>query len=211
VRRGPLAPPVRYLSLVELMAKPTPLITSMAQFVANMPPSVTRGSPPGVYKRVNEFLRGNALLIIERLVKPDTFLAQLDRLTEELCDCPDVKWGAARKSINIFIRDAVYNFCLRNHFQLEKIEDQLEVPLDSFTTSNLRRAAQQGKLPEPPRWESIRALTPADSRKYQELAACIARDRQIHRCHLDALYWRVDPEPGPKAAERKLRCPNATM
>src|SRR5208283_1063473 len=42
-------------------------------------------------------------------------------------------WGAARKALNLFLRDVLYNHYLSQHFGFRQIEKWLEVPLDSYT------------------------------------------------------------------------------
>jgi len=48
------------------------------------------------------------------------------------------RWGPARKSINLFLRDATYNHFLRLEFHLDEIECRLEIPLDSKTMNGIR-------------------------------------------------------------------------
>jgi hypothetical protein len=39
-------------------------------------------------------------------------------------------WGTARKALNIFLRDALYNHYLCNEYGFNRLEQWLEVPLD---------------------------------------------------------------------------------
>lgn len=44
-------------------------------------------------------------------------------------------WGAARKALNLFLRDAFYGTFLSKHYHLEKIEPWLEIPLDQYVAA----------------------------------------------------------------------------
>ena len=50
-------------------------------------------------------------------------------------------WGAARKALNIFLRDVLYNHYLRSRHHLDRLEEWLEVPLDRDVAAALRAAA----------------------------------------------------------------------
>ena len=78
-------------------------------------------------------------------------------------------WGAARKALNIFLRDVLYNHYLRSHHGLDRLEDWLEVPLDRDVAVALRAESEGGELP---RWKTIKRLTPDVSGRYQ--AHCTA-------------------------------------
>jgi hypothetical protein len=117
------------------------------------------------------------------------FAAELDRTTRRLCAALPRKaqhWGLARKILNIFLRDCLYTTYLSEAFHLQRAEKFLELPLDSITATELRRAAGRGALP---RWPGVRHVTPAISARFQEVAAKEATVRKIARVHLDALWW----------------------
>src|SRR5262249_20686971 len=97
-------------------------------------------------------------------------------------------WGRARKCLNIFLREASYNYLLRDTFRLGELDQLLETPLDSRVAKGLRDDAGAHRLP---RWASIIALNPDDSAKYQAVAAQIAQTRYMTvRANLDLWYWR---------------------
>lgn len=147
--------------------------------------------PPGTIGRVRSFLQQIAL---EDFVVDDAgvFRKQLDSQTASLQDRAGVAWGAARKFLNIFLRDALYNRWMCAEFDLGQIEHWLELPLDSHTAKGLRQAAkdypeiaQQLKL-----WPGVVNLTPELSNQYQRVASGVAALKQLARVHLDILYWR---------------------
>jgi len=114
----------------------------------------------------------------------------LDKFTNKLMkefphDCRN-NWGAARKTLNLFLREVMYNTDLSRQFKLKVIQF-LEIPLDSYTAVNLYKHAKGNNLP---RWISIKSLTKEISGEYQEVANQIALELKIPRIHLDLLYWR---------------------
>jgi hypothetical protein len=94
-------------------------------------------------------------------------------------------WGTARKSLNLFFRDALYNFYLRKECGLEKFEKYMEIPLDSFVGKELREE-DRGL----PRWDAVIRLTPEVSAQFQGVASRVAKREGTARVHLDVLYWR---------------------
>jgi hypothetical protein len=94
--------------------------------------------------------------------------------------------GGRAKVLNLFFRDALYNFYLREQFNLAKFEKYMEIPLDSFVGKELRNVAKA----EVPRWRSVKGLSEQQSVKYQLVAAKIAHEKGTERVHLDVVYWR---------------------
>ena len=102
-------------------------------------------------------------------------------------------WGAARKGLNLFFRDLVYNKFIAEKYKLaanfQQFNDQikhLEVPLDSFVAQGLFGKSSK----ELPRWISIKELQPEKSKKYQAFALEYATDLNIARVNLDLLFWQ---------------------
>lgn len=96
-------------------------------------------------------------------------------------------WGAARKFLNIFLRDVVYCRYLCDEYGLSHIVPWLEVPLDSHVASGLRAEPGGSKLP---RWKTVIGLKPDLNRIYQDFAAYVAAGKGCERVHLDLIYWR---------------------
>jgi hypothetical protein len=118
------------------------------------------------------------------------FEAALDDLTLELIAAvKQVKWGAARKFLNIFLRDASCNYFLRRHHGLENVERYLELPLDSHVATWLRRKAKKGHFRS---WKSVISVDRELNRKYQIFAQSVADEMGLARVHLDLYAWRSD-------------------
>ena len=94
-------------------------------------------------------------------------------------------WGVARKVLNIFLRDCLYTTYL-NHFALKDAEPLFELPLDSITADELKKAVGRGALPS---WPGVKRITPELNALFQAAALRIAGTQGIHRVHLDALWW----------------------
>jgi hypothetical protein len=102
-------------------------------------------------------------------------------------------FGAARKTLNLFFREIIYNKYLSDRFNLPKeykknveVIRWLEVPLDSHVALGIKR-----DYPELPlKWRSIKRLRAEESDLYQKCALEIADEMGTARIHLDILYWR---------------------
>lgn len=115
----------------------------------------------------------------------DSFSAVLDEAAEALqVKLPSGSWGFARKCVNIFLRDCLYNVYLREHYQLGRAEYFFEVVLDSIVAKQIR-AVDTGF----PKWPSIKDLDCSTSELYQSAAAEIAEANGYARVHLDAVWW----------------------
>jgi hypothetical protein len=100
-------------------------------------------------------------------------------------------WGMARKVLNLFLRDSLYNVYLRERFSLERAESLLEIPLDSITAGRLAGCEGGCDL----RWPRLVRLEPATSEDYQQVAAREATRMGLARVHLDAYWWsRLEAE-----------------
>lgn len=102
-------------------------------------------------------------------------------------------WGGARKAINLFFREIVYNsyFAVRYSIPIDfksnnEYLKNLEVPLDSYVVEGLRNE----KGSELPVWNGIKYLNKIESDIFQEKAKVIADNKGIARIHLDIEYWR---------------------
>lgn len=97
-------------------------------------------------------------------------------------------WGAARKALNIFLRDVFYCYPLNVAHQLSNLEPWLEVPLDSNVYDGL--AADLDGTQSLPEWPGVKHLTKKISDTLQASADVMASRLKIHRVHLDVRYWR---------------------
>lgn len=124
-------------------------------------------------------------------VKPPVFRRALDRETKSLlAELPQGArhWGIARKLLNIFLRDCLYTIYLESAFRLSRAEEAFEIPLDSITALQLKRAVGRGALPP---WPGVKHLTPLLSNQFQEAAAAEATKMRLARVHLDAVWWSL--------------------
>ncbi len=126
-----------------------------------------------------------------RAKNESSFLQTLDRETKKLKkSLPRGRWGAARKALNLFLRDIWYNRFLCQRHRLSGSEHWLELPLDSFVAKALRNERRA----ELPPWPGLRHLTPEVSKAFQCVAKKIACDKHISRVHLDMLLWLDERE-----------------
>jgi hypothetical protein len=130
------------------------------------------------------------------LTSETLFKEFLDRHTSTLTNrFPETakSWGAARKGLNLFLRDLTYNKYIADKYNLpkefnennEKLKN-LEVPLDKDVALGLH-AQFTGQLPK---WAGIKHLQPKENEIYQEKAKELANGRSIARIHLDLEFWR---------------------
>jgi hypothetical protein len=130
-----------------------------------------------------------------KVVKKDSYQNYLDIRTKELLALfPEGgrSWGAARKGLNLFFREVVYNRYLAAYLRLPLgLENDmqtlrhLEVPLDKDVASGLI-----ARFPELPKWNRIKNLTPKAHKIFQDKALEYATSRGVARVHLDLEFWR---------------------
>ena len=156
--------------------------------VSAVGPSAMRGQGKGVVKASREFLKSLPLAQIPKSSEA-RFQGWLDRQTEALLDELPIKgrpWGAARKAINLFLRDSLYSKYLSHRFGIGKLESWLEIPLDSVVARGLKAEAGRGGLPQ---WPGLKKLKPETSQCFQSFASKYARTLKIKRVHLDIYLW----------------------
>ena len=153
-------------------------------------PSTIRGmAPKGTAKIIKDYLRGVDI----RTIKADSesgFLKKLDALTEGLVTTlphGSKHWGMARKCVNIFLRNCLYNRYLCSYYKLELLEKWLEVPLDSHVGKGLIAQPEAIALP---RWKKVKKLTREESDQYQNFALALAKKKNVSRIHLDDWLFR---------------------
>lgn len=160
-------------------------------------PSALRNQGSGglVEKCHSYFEKSINLKEFGRKLSTDKYADYLDTCTKELVDSFPTKgkrWGAARKGLNLFFREVIYNKYLADYLGLPSdFEDNLksikllEVPLDRDVATGLI-----SKFSDLPKWKSIKDLTANQSKIYQESAAEYASLQGIVRIHLDLEFWR---------------------
>jgi hypothetical protein len=150
--------------------------------------STLRGRPSGTIKKARNFLKR---------IKPkrfkvqneEKFRAQLNGCTNKFEACLNGDWGAARKVLNIFLRDIFYHHYLREHFGFDGIENWLETPLDGIVAKKILATPEGRNLP---RWKGINKLEEKDSGDYQKAVGKIAAKYKISPVHLDLIFWGRD-------------------
>ena len=139
---------------------------------------------------------------------PEALPAHLDQHTVSLLETfqgeAHARWGLARKILNLFLRDAVYNVHLRTACGLGPLEPRLELPLDGESAKRVRRDYRRLRkdrpdLPNLPAWKGPFVLRPRESRDHQQAALEVAEAKGLRaRVHLDAFFWSLErDEPRP--------------
>jgi len=151
-------------------------------------PSALRGQGAGVLRTSQDFL---ARMRLERIPRSSAkeFRLWLNRQTNRLLRKLPVEnrpWGAARKAINLFLRDALYNKYLCERYRLQRLEKWLEIPLDKAVGKGLEAGDGGNALPE---WPGLKNLSPAASAAFQAFASKQARLERVARVHLDVFLW----------------------
>jgi len=170
--------------------KPKDFIKTLQRKVATtaVGPSALRGQGKGVLRTSQDFLARMSLTQVPKSSEK-RYRLWLDRQTELLLNSLPIRnrpWGAARKAINLFLRDALYNKYLSKQFKLQSIETWLEVPLDSVVAKGLKLHSNRGELP---RWPGLKNLKPNISKGFQVFASKQAILKGIARVHLDMYLW----------------------
>jgi hypothetical protein len=128
------------------------------------------------------------------------FRNALDKETEKLRNALPIgarNWGAARKALNIFLRDAFYNHYLHEEFGFRKLEPWLELPLDKDAARGLLEDSKDMGI-RLPRWPGVKHLKSRTSKRYQDAAERVGQRRGIARAHLDLIYFRQQIPERPK-------------
>jgi len=156
--------------------------------VSAVGPSALRGQGVGVLHATQAVLQELDFFRI-----PDNsnkeFVKWLDQKTNIILRRLPVEnnpWGAARKALNLFLRDVFYNRYLYTNSNIQNVENWLEIPLDSAVAKGLKQNDLLGTLPK---WPGLKHLSKKVSNKYQTIALKIAQSKDISRVHLDMIFW----------------------
>jgi hypothetical protein len=151
--------------------------------------SALRGQGKGVLKSTQKYLGELDLSTLKDINTNVDIISWLDKQTEEILDCMPVMnrpWGAARKALNLFLRDCLYNKYLCQEYKMDRLEKWLEIPLDSLVANGLQKKAEKGLLP---RWPGLKHLKKEISDQYQDTAQSFADKNEIARVHMDVALW----------------------
>ena len=135
---------------------------------------------------------------IENEAEYKRFLNHHTEKLQELFPEGGQSWGAARKALNLFFRELVYNKFIAEEYRLPLELEQfnhkvrhLEIPLDKDVATEI-----WNKSKELPKWRSIKTLSLEVSERYQSKSLEIAQEEDTARIHLDLIYWRPKkPKP----------------
>ncbi len=129
-------------------------------------------------------------------LKSNDYPDYLDKCTKELLNLFPKKaksWGAARKGLNLFFRDVVYNKYLADYLNISSdykknivVIKRLEVPLDRDVANGLIKL-----YPDLPKWTTIKSLNKKLSDQYQLKASEYAHSVGLANIHLDLILWRA--------------------
>jgi hypothetical protein len=148
---------------------------------------------PGVVEAARSYLMKIKLKNLSNIKEEPEYIRFLNRHTGKLKNKfhgrAKGNWGAARKALNIFIRDVAYNLVLTEWYGIDQIMPWLEVPLDNDVIKGIKK--DKRKALELPNWNSIRKLEKHESRKFQKEAKHIGDAEGVYRVHLDLKYWRA--------------------
>lgn len=156
--------------------------------VSAVGPSALRGQGKGVLYATQRVLKGVDLFKLP-VNRQEDFYSWLDEQTATILEAMPINsdpWGAARKALNLFLRDALYNRYLCKEYGIDRAENWLEIPLDSAVAKGLIKTDTQGDLPP---WPRLKHLIKDDSDKYQRFAERLAAEKGIARVHLDMAFW----------------------
>ncbi len=143
---------------------------------------------------------------------PKEFKRYLNRLTENVDNINGiskngkepgrVRWGTARKCVNLFLRTVVYNgfiwdaynISIRD-FQPGGLMEKLELPLDSYVVKGIIKDSKEidgigFNSAIYPSFSIINLDRKTESPYYQEKASLIANKTNVCRIDLDLRYWR---------------------
>jgi hypothetical protein len=151
-------------------------------------PSAIRNQGRGVTRTCTDYLIEMDITGIPGMDEAG-FHNWLDRGTTGLASRINVNyppWGAARKAINLFLRDLLYNKYLSSEYHLEHVEPWMEIPLDSVVARVLRSESGGRQLPV---WPGLKRLNAQIGARFQTFAAQLASSRNIARVQLDVSIW----------------------
>lgn len=157
------------------------------------PSALRKQGAKGVIKAAQQHLAVANLQIFKQKDEL-AFLRMLDIETEKLkLALPEgaQNWGAARKALNLFLRDICYNRFLCERHDLASIEEWLELPLDRLVATSLIDKDIADKLPQ---WPGLKWLKKNISEEFQSFAKQYALEQGVSRIHLDMRLWTVERE-----------------
>ena len=153
------------------------------------PSAIRNQGASGLIKTSREYFENSVnLREFREILTTNKYNDYLDNLTTDLknrFEKGGQSWGAARKGLNLFFRDVVYNKYLADFLKIPTDYNEnlrtlknLEVPLDRDVTTGLTKL-----FADLPKWKSIKELTEKCMRLSETLIqkeAQIIKDRVKH-------------------------------
>jgi hypothetical protein len=163
-------------------------LKTMQEFVATAAIGVSalRNQGKGAHRAVRAALATMPLAPLKGMGEME-YRQWIDEVTERLLtQWPGTgrPWGAARKSVNLFMRDVLYNQYLSREHNIGQVEKWMEIALDSNVAEGLLI-----RFPELPAWPGLKHLRQSISDQYQGCALQLANDQGLSRVHLDIWLW----------------------
>ena len=149
-----------------------------------------RRQGPGTIEHIQEYLNGLDLFQTKSIQSQDEFIYWLDKQTQALMTKCKIRWGAARKALNLFLRACLYDKYLSTNFGLDRLETWLEIPLDQVIAGELRRDMKKidGRC-SLPSWCGVSNLKEEKSKQFQDYARKMAARNGLAPVHLDVNLW----------------------
>jgi hypothetical protein len=189
------------------MQKSEDFSKSMQQYLAitTVGPSTLRNQgSKGVINAVQEYLAKNNLCDFNQINESE-YLNILNKKTEELKEIiinivdenkghknkqlnGRQHWGAARKSLNLFLREIFFNKLLGHKIEIK--EEWMEIPLDSFIAKALNKASKKF-YKKVITWPGLKRLDFETNRQFQMIAKDLSSKEfdNISRIRLDIRLW----------------------
>lgn len=149
---------------------------------------------PGVINKARYFLKN--LNLVKFVTDNQTdFSKELDKQTDLLrlsFPIQSQHWGTARKAINLFLAESYYHKFVCAGYNLEIIEPFLELPLDSQVGKFLTNEARKYGEMDFPQWKGLKYLNAEESKRYQDFANRLAKDKGYARVFLDVVIWQPE-------------------
>lgn len=143
----------------------------------------------GVIQAARDYLAVLDLSRFRLVSDQSSYLEVLNSITKELQAALPLgarHWGAARKSINLFMRETCYNRFISDEFNLARLEPWMEIPLDSLVAAELHDRPG-GDILDP--WPGLIRLTATTSTAYQTFARILAAETGETLPALDMRLW----------------------
>ena len=151
-----------------------------------------------VVKIARGFLDSLNLMELKNIVTVKQFQYWLDEKTIDLANSFEGgakgNWGAARKSINIFLESCLLNRILSEEFALDKLAKFMETPLDNYAAKKIRKKARLLGISFQGKWKTIKSLTADQSALFQQVALQWANEKKVPRGYLDLWLWQGDSD-----------------